>query len=282
MSRFFVLTAEHESDLAGTGATSVAVETRAGLRLNLLDYAGSGIPVLCLPGITTPAVCFDFVAQSIKDDYRVLTLDIRGRGTSDAGSSWTLEDYINDVDDVVQRLALDRPILLGHSMGARIGAAAAARDPSAYRAAVIIDPPLTGPDRAPYPTPLTTFETQLEEAYAGTTTDGVAAWWPKWPRREQELRSRWLASCDLDAIRGSYQSFDEVDFLDAWSQVSCPAVLMYGQDSLVVTAEGLADCQRANPNAEYVGIPGAGHMVFWDNYPEASSLLAATLMGLSR
>lgn len=273
----FVLTADHHADLASTGAESVVVATSAGLRLNLLDYAGSGPTVLCLPGITTPAVCFDFVAQSIKGQFRVLTLDMRGRGCSDTGASWTLGDYVDDVEAIVHDLALNRPILLGHSMGARIAAAAAARDSTAYRGAVIVDPPLTGPGRDPYPTPLATFETQLQEAYAGTTTDEVAKWWPRWPRREQELRARWLASCDLEAIRGSHHSFDDVDFLDAWSQVSTPAVFMHGEDSPVVTPDGLADCQQANPRATYVSVPDAGHMVFWDNYLEATLLLASAL-----
>lgn len=275
--RDLTMTADRAADLARAGAESVVVNTTSGLRLHILDYGGTGPVVLCLPGITTPAICFDFVAQALRDDYRVLTLDIRGRGSSDAGSSWTLEDYVDDVESVVRGLGLRQPLLLGHSMGARIASAAAARDSSAYLGAVIVDPPLTGPGRNPYPTPLAVFEAQLQEAYAGTTTEAVAQWWPRWPRREQELRARWLASCDLQAIRGSYESFDDVNFLDAWSKMSTPAVLMYGLESLVVTDEGLADCRRANPSATYVGVAGAGHMVFWDNYADGTAQLMSAL-----
>ncbi|MDA2987389.1 MAG: alpha/beta hydrolase [Actinomycetota bacterium] len=273
----FTLTSDHLADLAATGAEQVVVETEGRPRLSLLDYGGEGVTVIMLPGITTPAMSFDFVSQGVRADYRVLALDIRGRGQSEAGTSWTLDDYAEDVAAVVEQLGLDRPILVGHSMGARIAAMAVARSPQAYRGAVIADPPLTGPGREPYPTPLSVFESQLSEAYAGTTADDVARWWPRWPRREQELRARWLASCDLDAVRGSYHSFDDVDLLPIWSQVSLPAVFMFGEESPVVTAAGLVECQQANEAATYIGVEAAGHMVFWDNYPSAMQLLTSAL-----
>jgi N-formylmaleamate deformylase len=277
----FHMTPTHESDLKGTGSKRVDVDVSAvGPRLNVLDYGGTGAPVITLPGITTPAMSFDFVAQAMRANYRVLSMDIRGRGMSERGASWTLDDYCGDLEAVVEHLDVDRPILVGHSMGARIAAHAAARAPQSYRGVVIVDPPLTGPGRDVYPTPLSVFESQLDEAYAGTTVDDVARWWPRWPRREQELRARWLASCDLDAVRGSYHSFDIEEFLPTWSRVSTPAVFIYGQESPVVTAAGLAECREANSAASYVGIPRAGHMVFWDNFPASTQALLAALRDL--
>lgn len=273
----FRMTPEHEADLDGTGARRAYVEVDERPRLNVLDYGGTGSPVITLPGITTPAMSFDFVAQAMRANHRVLSLDIRGRGLSDTGTSWTLDDYADDLEALVRHLNVKRPVLVSHSMGARIAAHAAARPDSTYRGVIIADPPLTGPGRDVYPTPLSVFEAQLEEAYAGTTTDDVARWWPRWPRREQELRARWLASCDLDAIRGSYHSFDEDDFLVDWTRVTVPAVFMYGDESPVVTAAGLQDCRAANPGATYLGVPGAGHMVFWDNCDAAIRLLEHAL-----
>lgn len=277
----FTMTRGHRADLAATGATEVFVERPNGPRLCVLDYRGAGKPVLMLPGITTPAICFDFVARAFAGDYRVLSLDIRGRGQSDNGQGWSLDDYVDDVEAVVDGLALQHPILVGHSMGARIAAQAAARTPGAYCGAVIIDPPLTGPGRPPYPMALVAFESQLEEAYAGTTADEVARWWPRWPRQELELRSRWLASCDLEAVRGSYRSFEEEDFLTTWRRTTVPAWFISGAESLVVTESGLADCKSAKPDAEYSIVPTAGHMVFWDNYSDAVRLLREALGSLS-
>src|SRR5690606_7834786 len=93
-----------------------------GLRHHLLEYGPKdATPVLILPGITSPAPTWEFVARELADDYRVFTADIRGRGLSDTPpSGYTLPDYAADAAGVIEALGLDRPIVLGHSMGARI------------------------------------------------------------------------------------------------------------------------------------------------------------------
>ena len=84
-------------------------------------------------------------------------------------------------------------------MGARITAVAA--DPRLdLRGTVLVDPPMSGPGRGRYPTTLEAFLGQLDQARRGTDADEVAASWPRWPRREQELRARWLGSISRDAI----------------------------------------------------------------------------------
>jgi N-formylmaleamate deformylase len=250
------------------------------IRLHVLDYGGSRPPLLILPGITSPAIAMDFVARRLTDLVRPLVLDVRGRGLSDAGGGYSLEEYAEDTEAVITGLALDRPILLGHSMGARIAAVTAARGKVPLRGTVLADPPMSGPGRGPYPTALEAFAAQLVEARRGTDADEVSRSWPRWPRREQELRARWLSSCDEEAIARTHRGFESEDFFHWWPSVPAPTALLYGADSPVVTASGAAEAARANPSADLVGIPGAGHMVFWDNPPAATRLLREALGGM--
>jgi N-formylmaleamate deformylase len=269
------LSQEALADLADVPATSRWVRS-GGLRLHLLDYGGAGVPALVLPGITTPAIGMDFVARRLTDLVRPLVLDVRGRGLSDDGPA-TLDAYAGDVEAVVAELGLDRPLLLGHSMGARIAAVVAAAGRVALRGTVLVDPPMSGPGRGPYPTTLATFLDQLAQARRGTTADEVARAWPRWPRREQELRARWLASCSTTAVSETHAGFEEDDFFDLWPRVPAPTVLIHGSDSPVVTAEGAAEAARANPAATVVAVEGAGHMVFWDE-PAAGHAAARTAL----
>ncbi|WP_084704563.1 isochorismatase family protein [Phaeacidiphilus oryzae] len=261
------------ADLADAPARSRWVRTGDGLRLHVLDYGpadGAGAPdhrpaALILPGITSPAVTFDFVARELTDLVRPLVLDVRGRGLSDAGAGYTLEDYARDTEEVIRRLGLERPLLVGHSMGARIAAATAARGRVPVAGSVLVDPPMSGPGgRGPYPTTLAAFLGQLDQARRGTDAEEVARSWPRWPRPEQELRARWLASCDREAIAATHRGFEEEDFFELWPSVPAPCALLYGEESPVVTAAGAAEAAAANPAARVAGVPGAGHMVFWD------------------
>lgn len=267
------------ADLADVPATSRWV--RAGsLRLHVLDYGGDGVPLVVLPGITSPAVTMDFVARELRDLVRPLVVDVRGRGLSDSGDGYALDDYAADtlaVLDGLPGVGADA-LLLGHSMGARIAAVTATR--RRLRGTVLVDPPMSGPGRGPYPPTLEAFLGQLAQARRGTDADEVAQAWPRWPRREQELRARWLSSCDERAIAQTHAGFESEDFFATWPSVPAPAVLLYGADSPVVTAAGADEARAANPAASFVEIPAAGHMVFWDNPGPALKLLREALGSL--
>ncbi|WP_113701464.1 alpha/beta fold hydrolase [Nonomuraea lactucae] len=274
-----VLTQPALADLAHVPARSRWVTTGP-IRLHALDYGGDGVPLLVLPGITSPAIAMDFIARELTDLVRPITLDVRGRGLSDDGPSYTLEDYAADTEAVVTALGLDGAVLLGHSMGARIAGLTAARGKVPLRGSVLVDPPMSGPGRAPYPTTLTAFQLQLQQARRGTDADEVARSWPRWPRREQELRARWLASCGEEAVAETHRGFESEDFFAFWPSVPAPTALVYGADSPVVTALGADEAVRANPAARLVEVPGAGHMVFWDNPRGALEAVRDLLRGL--
>jgi N-formylmaleamate deformylase len=264
------------ADLADVPAQSRWVRS-GDVRLHVLEYGGSGVPLVVLPGITSPAITMDFVARELTDLVRPIVVDVRGRGLSDSGKSYTLDDNADDTVAVLE--SLDRPLLLGHSMGARIAAVVAARGVP-LRGSVLVDPPMSGPGRGPYPTTLETFLGQLEQAQRGTDADEVARSWPRWPPREQELRARWLSSCDADAIAATHAGFESEDFFATWPHVPAPTVLLHGGASPVVTAAGAAEAAAANPAARLVEVPGAGHMVFWDEPVVARRLLREIVTAL--
>jgi N-formylmaleamate deformylase len=262
------------ADLASVDAASVWFTTDDGIRLHGLDYGSDRPPLLVLPGITSPAITMDFVATRLTDLVRPIVLDLRGRGLSDSGPSYSLRDYGADTLAVLDHF--DDPLVLGHSMGARIAAVVAAKRP--LRGTVLVDPPMSGPGRAPYPTTAEAFQAQLAEARAGTDAAGVARSWPRWPHREQELRARWLSSCDEAAVVESHRSFESEDFFEFWPAVPAPTALLCGADSPVVTAEGVAEARLTNPSATIATVPRAGHMVFWDN-PTAALTIVRSLLG---
>lgn len=271
-----MLTQEALADLADVPAHGRWVRS-GDLRLHVLDYGGDGVPVLVLPGITSPAISMDFLARELTDLVRPIVVDLRGRGLSDAAPEYCLASYADDVEAVINGLGLGQPILLGHSLGARIAAVAAARPHVAVRGSILVDPPMSGPGRPTYPTTLEMFRSQLQQAQRGTDAAEVGQVWPRWPLRERELRARWLASCAAASIDATHRGFETEDFFATWPFVPAPTTLAYGADSPVVTAEGAAEAAAANPVANLVQIPEAGHMVFWDNPAKAREIVREVL-----
>jgi pimeloyl-ACP methyl ester carboxylesterase len=73
--------------------------------------------------------------------HHVVALDQRGFGESDKPEQkYTIEGFADDVAALCRELRLERPAIVGHSMGGAIALAVAARHPSLVRAIALCDP----------------------------------------------------------------------------------------------------------------------------------------------
>lgn len=276
------------ADLPSTGASSQWVDGDVGL--HVLDYPGPAVgrsttptsaPIILVPGISMPAMGMDFVARELSRRRRVLVPDVRGRGLSQSGEDYSMMAYAEDLERIIMALvAGERAVLVGHSMGARIVTLVAARARVEHGGVVAIDPPLSGPGRDPYPTTRAAFMEQVEEALRGTTADEVAGSWPTWPRREQEIRARWLGSCAPEAVGASHDGFESEDFFEWWPKVPAPIAFVRGADSPVVPAEAMDEVTQQNPRVSVHTVDSAGHMVFWDNTSGAMRVLSQALQAV--
>jgi N-formylmaleamate deformylase len=118
-------------------------------RLHAARHPGTGgRPMVVVPGITTPAGAFAVAAARLAGIAAdVYVLDMRGRGLSQRVpyGAHRAGDYADDVLAFIDQVGLDRPLLVGHSLGARVVACARARFPGASAGVVAIDPPRTPP-----------------------------------------------------------------------------------------------------------------------------------------
>lgn len=93
-----------------------------GLRLHYRDYAGRDDrpPILCLPGLTRNARDFADVAARLAGEWRVLCVDLRGRGESAHAKdpmSYVPLTYVQDITALVAELGVPRVVLFGTSLG---------------------------------------------------------------------------------------------------------------------------------------------------------------------
>jgi N-formylmaleamate deformylase len=249
-----------------------------GVRLHHLEYGDAAPTVVIVPGITSPAATWEFVSLELARDYRVITLDIRGRGFSDTPrAGYSLEDYAGDVNEVIKQLELQRPTLVGHSMGARIAAAVRVLHHGAAGPVVLADPPLTGPGRGTYPMSLEAFMDQLQAAHSGAAPEDLLRYFPTLTPEHLALRARWLPTCDENAVRESWLNFHREDFFPYLRELEPPVLFMYGADSPVVPESALPEIKETRPDIEMARIPGAAHMI-----PYTEDFLAETRRFLER
>lgn len=87
---------------------------------------GSGDPVVLVHGITESAAAFDPVTERLASTNEVITLDLRGHGESGRSGAYDLAAIASDVVAVIAAAGVDRPHLVGHSLGGAVVTAAGA------------------------------------------------------------------------------------------------------------------------------------------------------------
>jgi pimeloyl-ACP methyl ester carboxylesterase len=96
-----------------------------GLKLHYRDYAGSASrpPIICIPGLTRNARDFEGVAARLAGDWRLICVELRGRGESAPARdpmTYVPRIYLHDMEALIGALDLERYVLFGTSLGGLI------------------------------------------------------------------------------------------------------------------------------------------------------------------
>ena len=111
-----------------------------GVKINLARWEGSLGPILCVHGITANCRCWDGLANVLAPEYRILAMDLRGRGRSDKpAKGYSLENHLRDMNGLMDDLGIDRAVVMGHSLGAFICLAFAAQYSQRVDRLILID-----------------------------------------------------------------------------------------------------------------------------------------------
>jgi pimeloyl-ACP methyl ester carboxylesterase len=110
------------------------------IRFHYVQWGEQGTPIICLHGLTANAFCFQALADNLSQRYRIFAYDLRGRGDSDKPEEgYGVPTHAADLAEIIDALELDRPVVVGHSLGAMIGVYFAANYPEKLSKLVLID-----------------------------------------------------------------------------------------------------------------------------------------------
>jgi N-formylmaleamate deformylase len=244
-----------------------------GIRQHYLRYGGTAgthagrDPVIIVPGITSPATTWGFVGEHFGTTFDTYVLDVRGRGLSSASDTldYSLDAQAADLLAFANALGLPRYSVVGHSMGGRIGIRAARARPVGLARLVLVDPPVSGPNRRPYPSQLPWYVDSMRVAREGTGAEGMRAFCPTWTDEQRQLRAEWLHTCDERAVITSFEGFHADDVHADLPQVVVPVMLMTAGRGDVVRHEDIDEIRTLVPNLVHSHVANAGHMIPWDD-----------------
>lgn len=248
------------------------------------------MPALALHGFALNCHSWDEVAPELSKRIHLYALDQRGHGLSDRAArieDYTRENMVADALGVVQALGLERPVMIGHSMGGMNALSFAVRHPERVRALVLVD---VGPEVS------VDGASEVERFVAGPyELESLDAWvehthrYYPW-RSKERIRARLEVSLRPTPSGGLAKQFDErfrqgfggvAEARESLAEVAaalrCPTLLVHGGASPVLTREMAERFAAATKTVELVTIPGAGHSVAGDKPEEFSSCVSSFL-----
>lgn len=252
-----------------------------GIRQHYLHFPGEGRPVVIVPGIVSPAALWTHVGERLVPRFDCHVLDVRGRGLSESGPhlDYGLDACAQDLIAFVEALGLaPQPIVIGHSMGARIALRAAAQAAGRLHSLVLLDPPTSGPGRRPYPVPLARTLALLRAAQRGEAAAALrASTATPWPEALQQLRAEWLSTCDERAVFAANEDFHGQDMFADLAQSELPISLICAGEGGVVADTDVDDMRSRRPALHAVRLAGVGHQMQAENPEAFCRLLIETL-----
>lgn len=271
------------------------------LRLYARLYGSGGPPLVAMHGLTRNSADFEAIASHLAGRFRVVAPDQRGRGRSDHDpdpASYTPPTYCADTLRLIDSLGLERPVLLGTSMGGLMAMLMGALDPHRYRALILND---VGPEVDPaglariasYVGAPASVSNWSEAAEYCRRTNGHA--FPGYAEEDWQAFARKLFAPAADGtprlaydpaiasgLAGPEPSAVPPDLWPVWDALRpLPILVIRGELSDILSRETLDSMASRHPGLSIADVPGVGHAPMLDE-PAAIEAIDAFLDQLDR
>jgi pimeloyl-ACP methyl ester carboxylesterase len=254
------------------------------VRLRTWEWPGDGPATLLLHGIGNYGRYWDFFADAVAGRLRLVAPDARGHGESGRPTDgYAPQDFVADAVAVLDALAIERAIVVGHSMGGTHAIRLAAVHPERVARLVVVD---AGPEPMPEGSERARrlslerperFEYADEAlAYLRRTSPGyseeVYANRMRWLFREQAGDFVWRSS--RDALAAIMSGAGHGDLWDALRAIRCPVLVVRGTKSNVQSVEVAERMVKSLADGRLIELD-AGHNVALDRPQELADAVVA-------
>jgi pimeloyl-ACP methyl ester carboxylesterase len=249
-------------------------------------------PVVLLHGFSDGGRSWVRLARDLANDFDLIMLDAAGHGQSGGIEHGFRERAVGDVLAAIEQLGLERPAIVGHSMGAGTTSGVATEASERLRGVVLEDPawfdgerPTLGADpnatgsRAPLRSPAwAEWMRSLKSHSPAELAAAAEAERPEWDPADRAYWAESKAGFDLNIVARPFD-FGTTPWRETAAKITCPALLIYADPARggIVTPEVAAEATTILPQGQAVQIPDAGHNIRKDNYPPFRDAVAAFL-----
>jgi pimeloyl-ACP methyl ester carboxylesterase len=269
------------------------VDVEDGGRIHVVER-GRGPAVVLLHGIMLSSALWVHQLRDLADHHRVIAIDLRGHGQSLPGATGSgIQTLAADVRAVLDALAVEDAVLVGHSMGGMVALQLVVDLPEAERHRRLAGIVLTSTTAGPFATlpgwtgvarvsgPVTARALLIAERFGATALPSRdLRWWlvrlgfgadaPAAQVRFVEAMHRATPSRTLADLVPSVAAFDLSTKLGS---IDLPVLVVVGSHDRLTAPRLARRMADALPHAQLVELPRCGHMPMLERRHEFSRLV---------
>ena len=247
------------------------------------EMEGEGFPLLALPGMgSSLEIWSPEYRNTLKAKYRLLLMDYRGIGRSDAPDvEYSVPMLARDIAELMTAVGITRANIMGLSLGGMIAQELALTWPEKVEKLVLCATHCGTKHYIPLPKYKTNGKKAVEDVYADSI---VAGMYPREfvennPAKIEDIVSReTIFPLSPEIFERHYQAARAFDSYERLEQLNCPTLILAGDQDLMVNPENSRLLAQLIPQSKLQIIPGGGHG-FLEQYPEQVIGLVMDFLG---
>ncbi|MYX99804.1 alpha/beta fold hydrolase [Streptomyces sp. SID486] len=235
-------------------------------------------PLVFVHGWTANRHRWDHQTAHFSAERRVVRLDLRGHGESTGAGVRTIEELARDVLALLDHLAVERCVLVGHSMGGMIAQTIALAHPARVERMVLVG----SIGRMTYSRGrgLLMAASTLVPYRMFVAANIRRAFAPGYPREEVRAHVRASAATPREVVMTLYGAMRAFDVLDRAGEISVPTLMVHGYHDVQLPVRQMLRMAGAYPDA-LVRILDAGHELPLEKPAELTGVLDSFLTAKS-
>ncbi|MCJ7695796.1 MAG: alpha/beta hydrolase [Anaerolineaceae bacterium] len=236
---------------------------------------GNKKQIILAHGFTDDSSCWFELAKDLEKDFDLIMYDAIGHGLSTRIVRDKPLDMVEDLQSLITSLKLNKPIVMGHSMGAAVGAGLAATYPELLSALILEDVPWI--ESVPKSDAQNNQEQANKHNYpeiiarlqTGTVEEATKFSKKHHPEWIESAHEPWASSkMKFDLTFFSTKWPDSPNWQEVARKIKCPTLLLTGDISRggLVSSEVAIKALKLIPGLEWAHIPNAGHLLRYEQY----------------
>lgn len=235
-------------------------------RLRITKDISTIIPIIMVHGLFGSLSNFGMIATILSKENCVIQIDLRNHGNSPHEQSMTYIDMAQDILELLDKLLIQKCIIVGHSMGGKVAMMLCMLAPQRVSKIVIID-------IAPVKYNMCKYDAifdAIDDVNKSKVTDKIKVIKIMQQYISEQLLIKFLLKsfnkgswkfCFLFIKDNYYNIGDWCTYFTWWG----PALFIKGARSVYLNVKNMCDLYHQFPQAYICNVPNAGHWVHYDN-----------------